>query len=183
MVLTESNNMALGSPAPEFQLPDTRNGHTVSLDQVAGKPVLVVFMCNHCPYVVHLIDELTALAHQFADQGIATITISSNDANSYPQDGPEKMTELAEAKGFQFPYCYDESQSVAKAYGAVCTPDIFLFDTNHALYYQGQFDGTRPGAGSANGKDLSDAAQALLASLPPPTQTHPSVGCSIKWKS
>ena len=182
MVLTKSTNMAIGAAAPDFTLPDTRNGQSVSLANHAGQAVLVVFMCNHCPYVVHLIDPLVAVAHQFADQGIATITISSNDSLSYPQDAPEKMAELADRKAFQFPYCYDESQSVAKAYDAVCTPDIFLFDQSHALYYHGQFDDTRPGAGQAHGKDLKEAAAAMLAGQAPPTQTQPSVGCSIKWK-
>ena len=183
MVLAQSSPMAIGSTAPNFVLPDTRNNQDVSLAEHAGQAVLIVFMCNHCPYVVHLIDQLAVVAHQMAEQGIATITISSNDSSNYPQDAPDKMRALALAKGFQFPYCFDESQSVARAYEAVCTPDIFLFDDKHALYYHGQFDDTRPGSGVAHGQDLKEAASALLAGQPAPTQTQPSMGCSIKWKS
>jgi len=183
MVLTESKTMALGSMAPQFTLPDTRDNQQVSLSDYKDRAVLIVFMCNHCPYVVHLVDELASLAHQFANEGIATITISANDSTRYPQDGPNKMGELARAGNWQFPYCYDESQDVARAYGAVCTPDIFLFNAEHALYYQGQFDETRPGQGRAHGGDLKKAAASLLAGEPGPSATHPSVGCSIKWKS
>jgi peroxiredoxin len=183
MVLTESATMAIGSQAPEFTLPDTRDNQRVSLSDYKNRPVLIVFMCNHCPYVVHLIDELTALAHQFATDGIATITISSNDSAKYPQDGPDKMGDLARRGNWQFPYCFDETQEVAKAYGAVCTPDIFLFGADHGLYYQGQFDETRPRQGKAHGGDLKKAAASMLAGEAAPSSTHPSVGCSIKWKS
>ena len=183
MVLTESSTMAVGSTAPEFTLPDTRDGKQVSLSDLKNKSVLVVFMCNHCPYVVHLVDELAAMAHQFAADGIATITISSNDSTKYPQDGPEKMSELARRSNWQFPYCFDETQQVARAYGAVCTPDIFLFDSDHGLYYQGQFDETRPEQGQAHGGDLRQAAASMLAGEPASRSTHPSVGCSIKWKT
>lgn len=182
MVLTESNNMAIGSTAPDFTLPDTRANQLVSMSDYKGNPVLVVFMCNHCPYVIHLVDELAAMAHGFAEDGIATITISSNDSSRYPQDGPQKMGELARQGNWQFPYCFDETQEIARAYGAVCTPDIFLFDADHGLYYQGQFDETRPGQGRAHGGDLKKAAASLLAGEPAPSSTHPSVGCSIKWK-
>jgi len=140
-------------------------------------------MCNHCPYVVHLVDALVDLAHELAESGIATVTISSNDSASYPQDGPDKMASLAKQKGFRFPYCFDETQEIAKAYDAVCTPDIFLFDQQHGLYYRGQFDDTRPGSGVAHGGDLKAAAEALLAGEPAPENTRPSVGCSIKWKN
>ena len=183
MALTESATMVIGSPAPDFLLPDTRDRQQIALSDYKNQPVLVVFMCNHCPYVVHLVDELAVVAHQFAADGIATVTISSNDSARYPQDGPDKMRELARTGNWQFPYCFDEDQTVAKAYGAVCTPDIFLFDANHALYYQGQFDETRPGQGQAHGGDLKKAGAALLASQPAPTDTSPSVGCSIKWKA
>ena len=183
MVLTESTIMPTGAKAPDFTLPDARNNQPVSLSDYAGKPVLIVFMCNHCPYVVHLVEELAATAHLLADQGIATIAISSNDIANYPQDGPLKMAELATEKGFGFPYCFDEQQSVARAYDAVCTPDIYLFDADHALYYRGQFDDSRPNQGKAHGTDLKNAAKALLEGKAAPTDTHPSVGCSIKWKS
>jgi peroxiredoxin len=165
MVLTESAAMAIGSRAPKFSLPDTRDNQQVSLSDHKNKPVLIVFMCNHCPYVVHLLDELAAVAHQFASDGITTITISSNDSAKYPQDGPEKMGDLARQNNWQFPYCFDESQTVAQAYGAVCTPDE-----------------TRPGHGQAHGGNLKKAAASLLAGKSAPSSTHPSVGCSIKWK-
>ncbi len=183
MVLTESTIMPTGAKAPDFTLPDSRNNQPVSLADYAGKPVIIVFMCNHCPYVVHLVDELAATAQQLAEQGIATIAISSNDIVNYPQDGPLKMAELANEKGFTFPYCFDERQSVARAYDAVCTPDIYLFDADHALYYRGQFDDSRPNQGSAHGTDLKNAAQSLLDGKAAPTDTNPSVGCSIKWKT
>jgi peroxiredoxin len=183
MVLTESASLPIGSAAPNFTLPDTRNNQPVTLADLAGQPVLVVFMCNHCPYVVHVIDPLVSLAHELADQGVATITISANDISRYPQDGPLKMAELAAAKGFGFPYCFDEQQSVARAYGAVCTPDIFLLDADHRLFYHGQFDDTRPGNGTAHGADLREAARRLLQGESAPTETRPSVGCSIKWKT
>lgn len=183
MVLTQSTIMPIGAKAPDFTLPDTRNNQPVTLADYAETPVLVVFMCNHCPYVVHLVDELANTANRFGDQGIATVAISSNDITSHPQDGPIKMAELAAQKGFKFPYCYDEQQSVARAYDAVCTPDIYLFDANHTLFYRGQFDDTRPNQGKAHGADLKNAAQALLEGKPAPSDTQPSVGCSIKWKT
>ena len=183
MALTESSTMAVGSQAPDFTLTDTRDKQQVSLSDYKNQPVLVVFMCNHCPYVIHLLGPLAAVAHQLASQGIATITISSNDALNYPQDGPARMGELARQSQWQFPYCFDETQAVARAYGAVCTPDIFLFDADHALYYQGQFDETRPGQGQAHGGDVINAAALLLAAKPAPSNTSPSVGCSIKWKA
>lgn len=182
MVLTESTIMPLGSKAPQFTLPDTRNDQPVSLSQYADQPVLIAFICNHCPYVVHLLDEFVNCAHQFASQGISTIAISANDAVSYPADSPSNMAALAQLKGFQFPYCYDETQHVAQAFNAVCTPDLYLFDANHTLYYRGQFDKTRPSQGTANGEDLKNAASALLANQRPPDDSRPSVGCSIKWK-
>jgi len=182
MVLTESTNMPVGSPAVDFTLTDTRNGDSVSLSAIDG-PVLLVFMCNHCPYVVHIVDPLVALAADLKERGISTVAISTNDVVSHPADGPEKMAALAAAKGFDFPYCFDESQEVAKSFGAVCTPDIFLFDAEHKLYYRGQFDDTRPGQSIAHGKDLRDAASLMLDGKSAPTDTRPSVGCSIKWKA
>ncbi len=182
MVKTESVNMPLGATAPAFTLPDTRSNLPVSLADHADRSVLIVFMCNHCPYVVHLLDELVSLAHEAARDNVATIAISANDVTRYPQDGPDKMAELAERKGFDFPYCFDESQAVARAYGAVCTPDIFLFDADHRLYYHGQFDNTRPGQGQAHGADLHSAIKSLVQGQAAPADTKPSVGCSIKWK-
>ncbi len=182
MVLVESTTKRSDAPAPDFTLPDTRSKQNVSLSDFAGSPLLVVFMCNHCPYVVHILTALKESADELASRGIATVAISANDVVGYPQDGPDKMAELAKAHGFNFPYCYDETQSVAKSYGAVCTPDIFLFDANHHLYYQGQFDDTRPGQGTANGQSVTLAATELLAGKPPSSNSAPSVGCSIKWK-
>lgn len=182
MVTTESINLPLGASAPAFTLPDTRSNVPVSLAEQAGSSVLIVFMCNHCPYVVHLLDELVSLAREATRDNVVTIAISANDVTRYPQDGPEKMAALAKLRNFDFPYCFDESQSVARAYGAVCTPDIFLFDTGHQLYYHGQFDNSRPGQGQAHGADLRNAIQLLVQGRPAPTDTRPSVGCSIKWK-
>ena len=182
MVMTESINMPLGANAPTFTLPDTRSNLPVSLAEHTGHSVLIVFMCNHCPYVVHLLDELVSLAHEAARDNVDTIAISANDVARYPQDGPDKMAELAKLRGFDFPYCFDESQTVARAYGAVCTPDIFLFDAGHQLYYHGQFDNTRPGQGQAHGADLRSAIKSLVQGQPAPADIKPSVGCSIKWK-
>lgn len=182
MVLTESTNMPIGSSAPDFTLPDTRNGDSTTLRDIDG-PVLIVFMCNHCPYVVHIVDPLVALAAELKERGITTIAISANDVVSHPADGPDKMAALATAKGFDFPYCFDETQEVARSFNAVCTPDIYLFDSQHKLYYRGQFDDTRPGKASAHGGDLHAAANQLLNGEAAPTDTMPSVGCSIKWKA
>jgi peroxiredoxin len=182
MALTESTNLSLGAKAPMFTLPDTRSNTPICLADHAGRRVLIVFMCNHCPYVVHILDELVSLAHAAARDDLDTITISANDVTRYTQDAPAKMAELAAHKAFQFPYCFDETQTVARAYGALCTPDIFLFDTEHRLYYHGQFDNTRPGKGQATGADLRRAIQSLLQGQPAPVDTQPSVGCSIKWK-
>lgn len=182
MALLNSSSLAPGSPASPFTLPDTRNGQSVSLNDFKDQPVLIAFICNHCPYVIHLIDAFTNVAHEIADKGVATIAISANDALQYPADSPEKMHALAMEKGFQFPYCHDESQEVARAYSAVCTPDIYLFDAQHTLYYRGQFDASRPGKGQATGDDLTAAVSALLNRQAPPNDTPPSVGCSIKWK-
>ncbi len=182
MVLTESTNMPVASSAPDFTLPDTRNGEPVTLGNIEG-PVLIVFMCNHCPYVVHIVDPLVALAAELNQRGVTTIAISSNDVVSHPADGPAKMAALAAAKGFDFPYCFDETQQVARSYNAVCTPDIFLFDSQHKLFYHGQFDDTRPGRDVAHGGDLRTAALQMLEGGLAPTDTSPSVGCSIKWKA
>ena len=182
MAKTSSNDMPPGAAAPDFTLPDTRTGQSVSLTDHAGSPLLVLFMCNHCPYVVHIVDELVRLAADFHDRGVKTLAISANDVNSHPADSPENMGKLAADKDFGFPYLFDESQDVARAYGAVCTPDIYVFDADHRLFYRGQFDATRPGQGStATGDDLRAALAALLAGESAPQPQHPSVGCSIKW--
>ncbi len=182
MVRTESSSTALGSPAAAFTLPDSRTGQMVSLDQFKGQPVFIAFICNHCPYVIHLIDALVQSANELAASGIKTIAISANDAEQYPADSPEKMGVLAREKNFDFPYCHDETQEVARAYDALCTPDLYLYDAQHKLYYRGQFDASRPGNGSASGAELKRVAALLLDQQPPPLNTTPSVGCSIKWK-
>ena len=183
MALTESAPMPVGTPAPPFTLPDTRDNQPIAPRDFVGSPLLVVFMCNHCPYVVHVLDALVELAGELETRGVRTVAISANDIVAYPQDGPLEMAALAEAQGFGFPYCFDESQDVARAYGAVCTPDLYLFDAEHRLYYRGRFDDTRPGRGRAHGGDLRAAAEALLAGEVPPSDPAPSIGCSIKWKN
>ncbi len=175
--------MKPGSRAPAFRLPDT-GGRTVSLDDVPeGKPLLVAFLCNHCPFVKHVLDGFVGLAGEYGRQGVRVVAISSNDAAAYPEDSPEKMAGLAREKALPFPYLYDESQEVARAYGASCTPDFFLFDGDRRLFYRGRLDGSRPGNGvPVTGEDLSGAVRRVLAGEPPPTEQQPSLGCNIKWK-
>ena len=155
----------------------------IELQRFAGQGVFVAFICNHCPYVVHILDALVDTANSLSQLGIATVAISANDANAYPADSFENMALLAKDKGFTFPYCYDESQEIARAYSAVCTPDLYLFDGNHRLYYRGQFDASRPASGTASGNDIKQAAQRLTEGRVPLVDVQPSVGCSIKWKS
>lgn len=184
MARRESRMLELGTPAPGFALPDTVSGRTVTLDEFAGSPVLLVaFLCNHCPYVKHLLDGFAAFARELAPKGVAVVAISSNDVASYPQDSAAEMQRIATVKGFTFPYLYDASQAVAKAYQAMCTPDFFLFDRERRLRYRGQFDASRPGSQApVTGADLRAAAQALLQGREVAAQQVPSVGCSIKWK-
>lgn len=184
MARRESRMLELGTPAPGFALPDTVSGRTVTLDEFAGSPVLLVaFLCNHCPYVKHLLDGFAAFARELAPKGVAVVAISSNDVASYPQDSAAEMQRIATVKGFTFPYLYDASQAVAKAYQAMCTPDFFLFDRERRLRYRGQFDASRPGSQvPVTGADLRAAAQALLQGREVAAQQVPSVGCSIKWK-
>jgi peroxiredoxin len=178
----QSRMIELGSPASDFTLPDS-SGQLRSLDAIAGgKPVLVAFICNHCPYVVHIADAFAAFAEEYQAKGLAVVAVSANDVAAYPQDGPERMAEFARAHRFTFPYLYDDAQDVARAYQAACTPDLFLFDAARGLAYRGQFDDTRPGRGAATGADLRAAADAVLAGRAPSATQKPSVGCSIKWK-
>lgn len=178
----QSKMVELGSLAPEFVLTDP-SGAPWQLGKVAGEgPVLVAFICNHCPYVVHIADAFAAFATEYKDKGLATVAISANDVSTHPQDGPDKMAEFARAHHFTFPYLYDETQETAKAYGAVCTPDLFLFDADKKLVYRGQFDDTRPSRGTPTGADIRAAADAVLAGKKPSRDQTPSVGCSIKWK-
>lgn len=178
----QSRMVELGSTAPDFVLTDAEGG-AWALGKVAGEgPVLVAFICNHCPYVVHIADALAAFASEYKDKGLAIVAISANDIQSHPQDAPDKMGAFARAHHFEFPYLFDESQETAKAYGAECTPDFFLFDANKRLVYRGQFDDTRPNRGAPTGADLRAAADAVLAGQKPSSDQKASVGCSIKWK-
>ena len=183
MVKTASTMLPLGSAAPGFSLPNV-DGQTVSDSDFAGKPLLVVFMCNHCPFVIHLRDHLAKFAREYQAKGLAVVGISSNDVATHPDDSPERMKEDARKYGYTFPYLYDESQDVAKAYQAACTPDFFLFDKQHKLVYRGQFDDSRPQSGiPVTGADLRAACDAVLSGKPVSDQQKPSIGCNIKWKS
>ena len=182
MAETPSTMLELGTPAPFFRLPDL-DGKLVSLDDFRGKPLLVAFICNHCPYVKHVIDKFSELAREYQRKGVAVVAINSNDVDAYPEDSPERMREFAAKHHFTFPYLFDESQEVAKAYRAACTPDFYLFDREHKLVYRGQMDGSRPGNGvPVTGEDLTRAVELLLAGKPIPEDQRPSVGCNIKWK-
>jgi peroxiredoxin len=177
-------NLRPGDAAPEFQLP-APDGTVHDLHGVRGNGgLLVVFACNHCPYVIHLAGALGALAGEIEAEGVGTVAISSNDIEKYPADAPEHMAIFAAEHGWNFPYLYDESQDVAKAYGAACTPDFFLFDQELRLYYAGQFDSTRPKSGQTpTGDDLRAAVRGMLAGAEPPVRPFPSSGCNIKWRS
>ncbi|WP_425420214.1 thioredoxin family protein [Phaeodactylibacter xiamenensis] len=185
MALTESKMMRLGTVAPNFSLEDTVTGETVQLGDVESPHGTVIFfLCNHCPYVIHVNPELVRLANAYKKKGIGFAAISSNDAVQYPQDGPEAMKQTAAKVGYPFPYLYDKTQEVAKAYDAACTPDIFVFDGRGRLYYRGRLDGSRPNNDMPlTGEDLRAALDHLLAGDPPPEQQYPSAGCNIKWKN
>jgi peroxiredoxin len=183
MVLTTSTMLPLGTTAPEFSLPDTKGTFVTRDDYKNYRGLLVVFMCNHCPYVKHIRRELVAIAMDYLLRGVAFVAINSNDINRFPEDGPEQMAKEARKYSYPFPYLYDEDQQVAKAYGASCTPDFFLFDDGRRLFYRGQMDDSRPGNGlPVTGKDLRAAIDALLEGAPAPAVQNPSVGCNIKWK-
>lgn len=182
MVRTLSTMLPLGTQAPDFSLSDT-DGKIVSRTDFAGKKgFLVVFLCNHCPYVKHVADELKKIGDECLQQGIAVVGISSNDVKMHPDDSPEKMKEEKASRGYAFPYLYDQTQEAAKAYRAACTPDFFLFDGEHKLVYRGQMDDSRPKTDNpVTGKDLRAAIAALLAGKPPLETQTPSLGCNIKW--
>jgi len=184
MAETPSTMAALGTLAPDFRLPDT-NGKLVSLSDFAKAPaLLVVFMCNHCPFVKHIHAGLAQFARDYQPRGLAMVGINSNDVASYPDDSPAKMAEEVKASGYTFPYLYDETQTVAKAYHAACTPDFFLYDRDRRLVYRGQFDDSRPSNGRpVTGFDLRAAVDAVLAGRPVPAEQRPSIGCNIKWKA
>jgi peroxiredoxin len=174
----------LGTEAPDFRLPDT-GGRLVKRDDFADLPaLLVMFICNHCPFVQHLRQGLARFGRDYQDSGLAIVAINSNDVESYPDDRPEKMVEEKKNAGYPFPYLYDESQSVAKAYRAACTPDFFLYDSNRRLVYRGQFDDSRPGNDRpVTGADLRAAADAVLSGSPLAPEQRPSLGCNIKWRA
>jgi len=185
MALTPSNMLELQTPAPDFKLTDVISGNVLTLSELSlGKRgVLVMFICNHCPYVKHVQPQLLKLANDYQKQDIAIIAISSNDVDSYPEDSPELMLEEAKKWQYPFPYLYDETQKVAKAYKAACTPDYFLFDRNLLLVYRGQLDDSRPGNNMPlDGKSLREAINNLLSGIPVSENQVPSVGCNIKWK-
>jgi peroxiredoxin len=183
MALTSSTMLPLGTKAAAFRLPNT-DGHMVSLTYYPNVPALLVaFICNHCPFVKHIQSAFVKLARDYVVKGVAIVAINSNDAASYPDDSPERMAEEKKAAGYTFPYLYDETQEVAKAYRAACTPDFFLFDKERRLVYRGQMDASRPGNNKPNdGADLRSALDAVLAGKAPSTNQQPSIGCNIKWK-
>jgi len=184
MSLTESTMLALGTPAPDFHLPDVTSGKTVSLADTSGTDVLLVmFICRHCPYVKHVQSELARLGRDYAGKSVSIVAISSNDAANYPDDSPASLREMATELGFNFPFLYDESQAVAHAYDAACTPDFYVFDSARKLVYRGQLDDSRPGNGKpVTGRDLRAAIDTLLAGGAVSATQRPSAGCNIKWK-
>lgn len=184
MARTPSNMLALGTTAPDFNLPDTRDHQSYNLKDIRGNQgTLIVFICNHCPFVVHLIEPLVALSNAYLKKGIGVAFISSNDVLNYPQDGPKEMQKFADKHGMNFPYLYDESQQIALDYQAACTPDFYLFNEHQKLVYRGQFDDSRPGNEIAvTGSSLQRALEKLLQSEDPLGEQKPSLGCKIKWK-
>ncbi len=178
-----STMLELATRAPDFSLKDVRTGQTVARDDFAGKPLLVMFLCTHCPYVKHLETPLAKLANAYQEEGVGVVAIGSNDPESHPDDAPEGLAAQAERLGFAFPYLYDEAQGVAQAYTAACTPDFFLFDQEHKLVYRGRFDSSRPRQDApVTGNDLRAALDAVLAGQKPTGEQYPSMGCNIKWK-
>lgn len=184
MVRTASTMLPLGTQAPDFQLPECGGG-TFSLSDVAGsKALLVIFMCNHCPYVKHVADQIKLIADDYMPKGLSVVAVSSNDAAEYPDDSPEAMAEEKASRGYAFPYVYDADQSVAKAYAAACTPDFYVFDADQKLVYRGQLDSSRPKTDiPVTGEDLRAALDAVLAGQPPSEEQRASLGCNIKWKA
>jgi peroxiredoxin len=181
---TPSNMRELGTSMPSFDLPDTVSGQHVSSETLRGRPVVVIFICNHCPYVKHIREGLAALGRFCAERGAGMVAISSNDVATYPDDGPELMAIEAKQSGYVFPYLFDESQAVARAFEAACTPDLYVYDAQGKLAYRGQFDDSRPkNTLPVTGKDALAAVEALLAGRAPTDEQKPSIGCNIKWKS
>ncbi len=184
MSLTPSQMMPIGTEAPSFQLINVIDQKSYSFNNLKGKKgLLVMFICNHCPYVIHVIKELVSISKEYERMGIKSVAISSNDIQKYPDDSPEKMVQFAKDYEFNFPYLFDETQDIAKAYDAACTPDLYLFDQNDKCYYRGRLDEARPGNDiPVDGKDLRNALNELLNGNKPPKDQYPSAGCNIKWK-
>lgn len=183
MAATESNMLPLGTKMPEFTLLDTISNSEVSSKSLNRKANLVMFICNHCPFVIHVKDELSKIGIDYKEKDVAIVAISSNDIEKYPQDGPEKMKEFATSENFSFPYLYDETQEIAKSFLAACTPDFYLFNEKNELVYRGQLDNSRPNNGiPVTGKDLRNAIEAVLNNELPDSNQVPSIGCNIKWK-
>ncbi len=184
MALTPSNMLPLGTKAPNFNLIDTVTNNLVSLEDIAGeKGTVVMFICNHCPFVIHVNDEIVRVANDYRVPGFGFVAISSNDVEKYPQDGPKQMWDNARENHYSFPYLYDETQEVAKAYDAACTPDFYVFDGELKLVYRGQLDNSRPGNGiPVNGRDLREALDNILNNNPQRKDQKPSMGCGIKWR-
>jgi len=184
MALTESTMLPLGTKAPEFNLPDTVSGKTLNSNDLKGeKATVIMFICNHCPFVIHVNDELVRLSNDYTAKGVSFIGISSNNVATHPQDGPERMTEHAKSTGYNFPYLYDESQEVARAYDAACTPDLYVFDAEMNLAYRGRIDASRPGNDKpVTGEDMRKAIDLIISGKAVPEPHYPSAGCNIKWK-
>ena len=185
MAKTPSNMIPLGTTAPSFTLPDVVSNKTVSLEQAkSAKATVIIFMCNHCPFVKHILDKLDEVTQLYTKKGLHFIAINSNDASRYPEDSPEKMRVLAHDRQFCFPYLYDETQKIAHAYQAACTPDFYIFDAQLKCVYRGQFDDSRPENGiPVTGQDITQALDQILANKPVNAHQKPSIGCNIKWKS
>ena len=185
MALTPSNMLPLGTKAPDFTLTDAISNNTMSLSQLKGdKGTVIMFICNHCPFVIHVNEEIVRVANDYRVTGFGFVAISSNDVENYPQDGPKKMWENARNNHYPFPYLYDETQEVAQAYDAACTPDFYVFDAEMKLVYRGQLDNSRPGNGiPSNGRDLREALDNILNNNAQRLDQKPSIGCNIKWKS
>jgi peroxiredoxin len=184
MAFTESNMLPLGTAAPDFKLPDTVSGKTLALRDIVGsRATVIIFSCNHCPYVIHVNPEIVRLANDYLPKGVGFVAISANDVENYPADAPDKMKLLAQTAGYPFPYLYDETQAVAKAYDAACTPDFYVFDEKMRLAYRGRLDGSRPKNDlPLTGRDLRAALDAVLSGEAPVAKQYPSGGCNIKWK-
>lgn len=184
MALTESTMLALNTKAPEFNLPDTISGKNIKLQEIKSDVATVImFTCNHCPYVIHVNEEIVRLSTEYQQKGVSFLAISSNDVENYPMDSPDLMKELAAEVGYNFPYLYDESQEVAKAYDAACTPDFYVFDKDLILKYRGRLDDSRPNSGiPLTGKDLRAALDAIISNQNVSEVQYPSAGCNIKWK-